>query len=54
MILFKEIISQVILAETGFSMMKMLKRLITCGLENNTLILWSVLFPKVQLCLILK
>lgn len=43
-----------ILAATGFNMMKMLKRLKTCGLENYFRILRSILFPKTQLCLILN
>lgn len=43
-----------ILAATGFNMIKMLKRLKSCGLENYFLILRFVLFPKFQLCLILN
>lgn len=43
-----------ILAATGFNMMKMLKRLKTCGLENYFHILRSILFPKTQFCLILN
>ena len=43
-----------ILAATGFNMMKMLKRLKTCSLENYFLIFRSMLFPKFQLCLILN
>jgi hypothetical protein len=59
---WKETISQVIfgdnmntiLASTGFNMMKMLKRLKTCGLENYFHFLKSILFPKTQFCLILN
>lgn len=43
-----------ILAATGFNMMKMLKRLKSCSLENYFLIFRSILFPKFQLCLILN
>lgn len=43
-----------ILAATGFNMMKMLKRLKTCGLENYFLIFRSIIFPKFQFCLILN
>lgn len=43
-----------ILAAIGFNMMKILKRLKTCGLENYFHALRSTLFPKTQLCLILN
>jgi hypothetical protein len=43
-----------ILASTGFNMIKILKRLKTCGLENYSHFLKSILFPKTQFCLILN